>query len=53
MYGYEIILVTWWKWGWDKSLILVGFGYVDEDEFFYEDGYGIAKPIPAPPRCHP
>jgi len=21
--------------------------------FFYEDGYGIAKLIPASPRCHP
>jgi len=20
--------------------------------FFYGDGYGIAKPVPAPPRCH-
>ncbi|QCE12646.1 histone H3 [Vigna unguiculata] len=21
--------------------------------FFYGDGYGITKPVPAPPRCHP
>jgi len=21
--------------------------------FFYGDGYGIVKPVPAPPRCHP
>jgi len=21
--------------------------------FFYEDGYGIVKPVPALPRCHP
>jgi len=21
-------------WGWDKSLIPIGFGYGDEDEFF-------------------
>jgi len=26
--------VTWWGWGCDKSLIFVGFGYGDGDEFF-------------------
>jgi len=29
-------------------LIPVGFGYGDGDEFFYRDGYGIAKLVPAP-----
>jgi len=29
-------------------LIPVGFGNGDRDEFFYRDGYGIAKPVPAP-----
>jgi len=37
MYGYEIIPVTWWGWGQDKSLILVGFGYGDDDEFFLRE----------------
>jgi len=31
---YEIIPVTQWGWGWDKSLIPVEFGYGDEDGFF-------------------
>jgi len=49
---YEIIPVI--QWGWDKSLISVGFGYGDGDEFFfYEDEYGIAKSVPALLRCHP
>ena len=52
-YGYEIIPVTRWGWGWDKSLITVGFGYEDGDTFFLRDGYGIAKHVPALPRCHP
>ena len=31
---YENIPVTWWGWAWDKSLISIGFGYMDEDAFF-------------------
>jgi len=31
----------------------VEFGDGDGDRFFYGDVYGIAKPVPAPPRSHP
>jgi len=31
---YEIIPVTRRGWGWDKTLIPVGFGYGDGDAFF-------------------
>jgi len=36
-----------------QYLILVGFGYEDEDEFFYENENGILKFILALHRCHP
>jgi len=44
---YEIIPVTRWRWGWDKSLIPVKSGYGDGDGFFYGNGYEIMKPMPA------
>jgi len=36
-HGYEIIPVTRWGWGCDKSLIRVEFGYEDEDVCFNYD----------------
>jgi len=30
----------------------LGLGMGMGINFFYGDGYGIAKPVPAPPRCH-
>jgi len=35
---------VWYPLGWG-----IGMGI----NFFYGDGYGIAKSVPAPPRCHP
>jgi len=31
----------------------LGLGMGMGMNFFYGDGYGIVKPVPAPPRCHP
>ena len=49
---YEIIPVIRWGWGWDKSLIPVGFRYGDGDEFFLQgwvwDSETRARPVPLP-----
>jgi len=56
-YGYEIIPVTRWGWGWEKSLIPVGFKYGDGDEFFMRgwvwDSETRPRPAPLPSLIRP
>jgi len=37
---------------WEKSLIPVGLGYEDDDEFFMRGWVWDSETCPAPPRCH-
>jgi len=38
---------------WTKVWYPLGLGMGMGMNFFYGDGYGIVKSVPAPPRCHP
>jgi len=53
VYGYEIIPVT--RWGWDETKIWypLDLGMEMGINFFCKNGYGIAKPVSAPPVAIP